>query len=153
MSLVNICTDRHTKRPISWATGGGLPDSPFRSRTSVVRIQGALRRKPETYVRVSGCGLTTLSSSSLGKESLIQELTERLTKLQTPGGTHTNQTFNLHFLTREAADEEKRHLLEEITRLKDLVKQRDAWLSGRDQQIVALRDESKHLFESFSSAP
>ncbi|KAI0707926.1 hypothetical protein C8Q76DRAFT_746914 [Earliella scabrosa] len=79
------------------------------------------------------------------KESLIQELTERLTKLQTPGASSSNQTFNAHFITREAADSEKRGLEDEIARLKDLVKQRDASLAGKEQQIQALRNETVAL--------
>ena len=86
-----------------------------------------------------------LTSCAAGKESLIQELTERLTKLQTPGASSSNQTFNAHFITREAADSEKRGLEDEIARLKDLVKQRDASLAGKEQQIQALRNESEWL--------
>ncbi len=77
-----------------------------------------------------------------GKESLIQELTSRLTSLQSPSkASKSDQSYTLHFLTREAAEEEKRALKEENVRLLETIKQRDAWLAGKDQQMNALRDE------------
>ncbi|TFK89461.1 hypothetical protein K466DRAFT_486803 [Polyporus arcularius HHB13444] len=80
------------------------------------------------------------------KESLIQELTSRLTSLQSPSkASKSDQSYTLHFLTREAAEEEKRALKEENARLLETVKQRDAWLAGKDQQMNALRDEAKTL--------
>ncbi|RPD64540.1 hypothetical protein L226DRAFT_474144 [Lentinus tigrinus ALCF2SS1-7] len=80
------------------------------------------------------------------QESLIQELTSRLTSLQSPSkASKSDQSYTLHFLTREAAEEEKHALKEEIARLHETIKQRDEALAGKEQQIATLRGEAKTL--------
>ncbi|PIL24471.1 hypothetical protein GSI_14225 [Ganoderma sinense ZZ0214-1] len=74
------------------------------------------------------------------KDSLIQELTGQLSK-QSP--SNTNQSWTLHFLTREAAEEEKRALRDENTRLKDVIKQHNAVVAAKDQQIAELKQEAE----------
>ena len=73
-----------------------------------------------------------------GKDSLIQELTGQLSK-QSPSSS--SQSWTLHFLTREAAEEEKRALRDENTRLKDVIKQHNAVVAAKDQQVVELKQE------------
>ena len=51
--------------------------------------------------------LNYVDASTTGKDSLIQELTGQLSK-QSPSSS--SQSWTLHFLTREAAEEEKRAL-------------------------------------------
>ncbi|EJF66295.1 hypothetical protein BD309DRAFT_954065 [Dichomitus squalens] len=72
------------------------------------------------------------------KDSLIQELTGQLSK-QSPSSS--SQSWTLHFLTREAAEEEKRALRDENTRLKDVIKQHNAVIGAKDQQIADLKQE------------
>ncbi|KAI0695872.1 hypothetical protein C8T65DRAFT_664592 [Cerioporus squamosus] len=80
------------------------------------------------------------------KESLIQELTSRLTTLQSPSkASKSDQSYTLHFLTREAAEEEKRALKEENAKLLETVKQRDEWVASKDKQMDGLREEVKTL--------
>ena len=79
-----------------------------------------------------------LTSCATGKDSLIQELTGQLSK-QSPSSS--NQSWTLHFLTREAAEEEKRALRDENARLKDVIKQHNALVAAKDQQITELKQE------------
>ncbi|KAI1791670.1 hypothetical protein LXA43DRAFT_1074118 [Ganoderma leucocontextum] len=74
------------------------------------------------------------------KDSLIQELTGQLSK-QSPSSS--NQSWTLHFLTREAAEEEKRALRDENARLKDVIKQHNAVVAAKDQQIAELGQEAE----------
>ncbi|KAI8982867.1 hypothetical protein BD414DRAFT_491382 [Trametes punicea] len=75
------------------------------------------------------------------KEALIEELTAQLSKLQS--SSKSGKSYTLHFLTREAAEEEKQALREENVRLKEVVKQRDATIATKDEQIHAIQEEAK----------
>ncbi|KAJ8501688.1 hypothetical protein ONZ51_g443 [Trametes cubensis] len=77
------------------------------------------------------------------KESLIEELTAQLSKLQSSSKSGGKSQTTLHFLTREAAEEEKQALREENVRLKEVIKQRDATIASKDKQIQTLQDEAK----------
>ncbi|KAI0658805.1 hypothetical protein C8Q70DRAFT_916797 [Cubamyces menziesii] len=77
------------------------------------------------------------------KESLIEELTAQLSKLQSSAKSGGKSQTTLHFLTREAAEEEKQALREENVRLKEVIKQRDATIASKDKQIQTLQDEAK----------
>ncbi|KAI0647559.1 hypothetical protein C8Q79DRAFT_1000445 [Trametes meyenii] len=74
------------------------------------------------------------------KDNHIEELTAQLSKLSS--SSQSNQPLNLHFLTREAAEEEKHALREENNRLKDVIKQRDATIVDKDKQMHSLQDEA-----------
>ncbi|KAI0820222.1 hypothetical protein BC628DRAFT_1331039 [Trametes gibbosa] len=77
------------------------------------------------------------------KDIMIEELTLQLTKLQST--SKSDKSYTLHFLTREAAEEEKAVLLEENSRLKETIKQRDGTIVGKDKQIRSLEDEAKMM--------
>ncbi|KAH9900833.1 hypothetical protein C8Q73DRAFT_675967 [Cubamyces lactineus] len=77
------------------------------------------------------------------KESLIEELTAQLSKVQSSSKSNGKSQTTLHFLTREAAEEEKQALREENDRLKEVIKQRDATIASKDKQIQTLQDEAK----------
>lgn len=49
----------------------------------------------------------------------------------------------LHFLTREAADEEKEAIEREVGRWKDVVKDRDIRLADKDKRIAELEAQGK----------
>lgn len=51
----------------------------------------------------------------------------------------------LHFLSREAADEEKKEVEKEVARWKEVVKQRDVKLAQKDEQITELVNQSKSI--------
>ncbi|KAL1939126.1 hypothetical protein VTO73DRAFT_10167 [Trametes versicolor] len=82
-----------------------------------------------------------LESSIRRKDSLIEELTAQLSKLQT--SSKSDKSYTLQFLTREAAEEEKQALREENIRLKEVIKQREATIASKDKQMHALEDEAK----------
>ena len=82
--------------------------------------------------------ISRLTFRAAGKDSLIQELTGQLSK-QSP--SNSNQSWTLHFLTREAAEEEKRALRDENARLKDVIKQHNAVVAAKDQQVAELKQE------------
>ena len=94
--------------------------------------------------------LNYVDASTTGKDSLIQELTGQLSK-QSPSSS--SQSWTLHFLTREAAEEEKRALRDENTRLKDVIKQHNAVVAAKDQQVVELKQEGISLCIRLSVVP
>lgn len=47
----------------------------------------------------------------------------------------------VHFLTREAADEEKRILEDRLEKSKETVKQKDAIIKDKDARIAALNEQ------------
>ncbi|KAI0374655.1 hypothetical protein BV20DRAFT_960794 [Pilatotrama ljubarskyi] len=75
------------------------------------------------------------------KEALIEELTAQLSKLQS--SSKSDKSYTLHFLTREAAEEEKQALREENNLLRETIKQRDATIASKEKQIHSLQDEAK----------
>lgn len=77
------------------------------------------------------------------QDTLINELTTQLTRVKALGGSE--KSYMLHFLTREAADEEKEAVEKEVSRWKDIVKQKDAQLAEKDERIVGLEEQAKLL--------
>lgn len=61
----------------------------------------------------------------------------------------------VHFLSRDAANEEKKELEREIGRSRDIIKQKDAQLSEKDQRIreVLQESESRHVLAKQFSYP
>lgn len=47
----------------------------------------------------------------------------------------------VHFLTREAADEEKRILEERVEKAAEVIRQRDAVIKDKDARIAALNEQ------------
>jgi len=77
--------------------------------------------------------------SALAQDELIKELTTqiaRLTPLLKEGLGST-----IHFLTREAADEEKRMLEERLEKSKEALRQKDAVIKDKDARIAALNEQ------------
>ncbi|TDL25043.1 hypothetical protein BD410DRAFT_896611 [Rickenella mellea] len=68
------------------------------------------------------------------QEEMIQELTSQLARVDAL--TREGKTSTLHFLTREAAEEERRGIEREVERLKDQLKQKDVVIAERDRKIV-----------------
>ncbi|OCH85692.1 hypothetical protein OBBRIDRAFT_797914 [Obba rivulosa] len=75
--------------------------------------------------------------------SLIQELTSQIARLKT--STASEKGWALHFLTREAADEEKAALEQELRKLKDQIRQRDVQLAQKDKEIAGAEAQANLL--------
>ena len=75
----------------------------------------------------------------LVQEELIKELTAQIAHL-TPMSKE-GRTPTLHFLTREAADEEKRVLEERLRKAQEDLRQKDAVIKEKDARIAALNEE------------
>jgi hypothetical protein len=82
---------------------------------------------------------SSLLTSALAQEELIKELTTQIARL-TPM-LKEGRGSTIHFLTREAADEEKRILEERLEKAKDLLKQKDAVIKDKDARIAALDEQ------------
>jgi hypothetical protein len=54
--------------------------------------------------------------------------------------TSANSSLNLHFLTREAADEEKREAKDQINSLNRTIQAKDAVISEKDKRIAELQE-------------
>jgi hypothetical protein len=70
------------------------------------------------------------------QESLIQELRTLLAQVEP--SARSGKSGLLHFLTREAADEEQRGLEDDIKRLTDIAKVKDAIIAEKDKRIADL---------------
>lgn len=70
------------------------------------------------------------------QDTLIKELTSQLSRVEPLA--RTGQNVALHFLTREAADEEKRAMEQDMARLQDVIKHKDATIAERNKRIVEL---------------
>ena len=86
-----------------------------------------LTRAPFTYI------------DPTAQEELIKELTTQITRL-TPMSKE-GRTSTLHFLTREAADEEKRTLEERLEKAEEVLKQKDVVIKDKDARISALDEQ------------
>ncbi|KAH7908873.1 hypothetical protein BJ138DRAFT_1090466 [Hygrophoropsis aurantiaca] len=75
------------------------------------------------------------------QETLIKELTSQLARVEPL--TRTKQTAALHFMTREAADEEKKLIEEENTRLQEVIKQKDAAIATEKKRNSELERSVK----------
>lgn len=77
--------------------------------------------------------------SALAQEELIKELTTQISRL-TPM-FEQGRGSTVHFLTREAADEEKRVLEERLEKAKEALRQKDAIIKDKDARIAALDEQ------------
>ncbi|KAN0123705.1 hypothetical protein V8E52_002195 [Russula decolorans] len=73
------------------------------------------------------------------QEELIKELTAQIARLSPMLKEGRDST--VHFLTREAADEEKRILEERLEKAKEALKQKDAVIKDKDARIAALDEQ------------
>ncbi|EGO21082.1 hypothetical protein SERLADRAFT_441471 [Serpula lacrymans var. lacrymans S7.9] len=85
--------------------------------------------------------LTLQYETRIKGKSLVKELTSQLARVEPLA--RTAQTAALHFLTREAADEEKRTLEEEMEQLRSVVKKKDNLLTEKTGQINDLEKSVK----------
>jgi hypothetical protein len=76
---------------------------------------------------------------ALAQEELIKELTAQIARLSPMLKEGRDST--VHFLTREAADEEKRILEERLENAKEALKQKDAVIKDKDVRIAALDEQ------------
>jgi hypothetical protein len=81
----------------------------------------------------------SILTSFLAQDELIKELTAQIARL-TPM-LKEGRTSTLHFLTREAADEERRVLEERFGKVQEELKLRDAIIKDKDSRIVALNEQ------------
>lgn len=58
--------------------------------------------------------------------------------------SNSDKPYMLHFLSREAADEEKKDLQQEVSRWQVVVKQRDTVIAEKDQKIKDMAQESQY---------
>ena len=77
-----------------------------------------------------------INTFDTAQEKLIQELTSELARVEPLA--KSGKTSLLHFLTRDAADEEQRALEAEINRWKDTVKSKNATLAAKDKRVAEL---------------
>ena len=77
--------------------------------------------------------------SALAQEELIKELTTQIARISPMFEQGRGST--VHFLTREAADEEKRVLEERLEKSKEALKQKDAIIKDKDARIAALNEQ------------
>jgi len=87
-----------------------------------------------------------LTWCNLAQEKLIQELTSQLARVEPLA--RSGKTSLLHFLTRDAADQEQRALENEVNRWKDIAKAKDAVIAEKDKRITELERAglSYHVF-------
>ncbi|KAH9180724.1 hypothetical protein EDB89DRAFT_2062394 [Lactarius sanguifluus] len=78
-------------------------------------------------------------ATSRAQEELIQELTTQVSRL-TPM-LKKDRTSTLHFLTSEAADEEKRIFEEHLREVQEELKRKDGVIKDKDTRIAALNDQ------------
>jgi hypothetical protein len=76
---------------------------------------------------------------TVAQEELIKELTVQIARLSPMLKEGRDST--VHFLTREAADEEKRILEERLEKAKEALKQKDAVIKDKDARIAALDEQ------------
>ncbi len=75
----------------------------------------------------------------VAQDELINELTTQIARLSPM--LKDGRESTVHFLTREAADEEKRILEERLEKAKEALKQKDAVIKDKDARIVALNEQ------------
>jgi len=80
-------------------------------------------------------------TSVLAQEELIKELTIQIARLTPMLKEGRGSTSTVHFLTREAADEEKRILEERLEKSKEALRQKDAVIKDKDARIAALNEQ------------
>ncbi|KAI0256871.1 hypothetical protein BJV78DRAFT_314631 [Lactifluus subvellereus] len=75
------------------------------------------------------------------REELIKELTAQIARLTPMLKDGRTSTSTLHFLTREAADEENRVLEERFRKVQEDLRQKDAVIKDKDARIAALNEQ------------
>jgi hypothetical protein len=75
---------------------------------------------------------------------LIQELTSQLARVEPLA--RSGKTSLLHFLTRDAADEEQRGLEDQVNRWKDIASAKDAIIAEKEKRIAELERAGSSLF-------
>src|SRR5712671_146833 len=90
-------------------------------------------------------------TSTLAQEELIKELTTQIARL-TPM-LKEGRGSTVHFLTREAADEEKRMLEERLSKTDDALKQKDAIIKDKDSRLAALNEQRTSSSQRAYSSP
>lgn len=88
---------------------------------------------------------------TVAQEELIKELTVQIARLSPMLKEGRDST--VHFLTREAADEEKRILEERVERAKEALKQKDAVIKDKDARIAALDEQCTWQLQYYACAP
>jgi hypothetical protein len=79
---------------------------------------------------------TPLTHCEIAQEKLIQELTSQLARVEPLA--RSGKTSLLHFLTRDAANEEQRALEDEVNRWENIAKAKDAVILEKDRRIAEL---------------
>ena len=74
-----------------------------------------------------------LTISLTASEEMIRELTSQLSRVDSL--TREGKTSTLHFLTREAADEERRGVERQVEQLKAKLKEKDLIIAEREATI------------------
>ncbi|EJD05685.1 uncharacterized protein FOMMEDRAFT_153019 [Fomitiporia mediterranea MF3/22] len=77
------------------------------------------------------------------QEEMIQELTSQLARVDAL--TREGKTSTLHFLTREAADEERRGVERQVEKLKQALKEKDRVIGEKDATIDGQAGEIREL--------
>ncbi|KAH7889586.1 hypothetical protein F5I97DRAFT_1802459 [Phlebopus sp. FC_14] len=72
----------------------------------------------------------------VAQDTLIRELTSQLARVEPLA--RTGQGVALHFLTREAADEEKKAMEQDVSRMQDALKHKDDIIAAKNERIVEL---------------
>lgn len=79
---------------------------------------------------------------------MIQELTSQLARVDSL--TREGKTSTLHFITREAADEERRVLERQNEALKQSLREKDQEIQKRDMTVQEHTAECKLIHTDFS---
>ncbi|KAF9500540.1 hypothetical protein BDN71DRAFT_1440635 [Pleurotus eryngii] len=77
------------------------------------------------------------------QQETIQELTSNLARVEPLSRSGTGSV--LHLLTRDAADEEKKALVSEITQLKATIVEKDSVIAKRDKRILDYTQQEREL--------
>lgn len=103
---------------------------------SMLQLIKARNTEPEEELAVMK---THYDAATSAQEELIKELTAQISRLNPMLKEGRDST--VHFLTREAADEEKRILEERVEKAKEALKQKDAVIKDKDNRIAALNEQ------------
>lgn len=108
-----------------------------------------LLTKPELRVHLNYGSIqlyTVIQSYITALQATVKELTSQLARVEPL--SRTGKSSVLYLLTREAADEEKRDLVNEVNNWKDVVQEKDAVIADKNKRIAELEqlgELSSHL--------
>ena len=77
------------------------------------------------------------------QEKLITEMTAQMQAMKSSSGS--GKSYMLHFMTREAADQEQEVMRKEIQHWKDVAKRKDIQLAEKDKQIAEANAHGKSV--------